>query len=161
MTFAGLLLLVTEEGLAEIELEKVVESLMAPRPPNAVLRFNCTRKTGGGRRRPTDMVGRIEAGATRSETEMPLEGTDALGYRLPPDGGKGLRVPARTNERSFHRPLDLGWDCWPTGIRGRSSLVMLKEYVVATNERQFCKPPGPGLGGVQSSEQLDLDGTEM
>lgn len=112
----------------------------------------------------------------RHDARMLLAGTDALGFRIPPNGCGSLGAPvgtldgcgscfepARTNERCYCHPPNLEMSCQLMVVSGQSPVAMSHAYVVGTNELQFCRPPDPELNALQAWNMtgFDLAGMEV
>lgn len=84
-----------------------------------------------------------------------MAGTDAHGFRLPPDGGVGCAPLPGTDQRGFRRPPDLR--VWPqlaeTLTKPRREMTLMD---VGTNELRFWGAPDPARVGLNKKEHRDV-----
>lgn len=143
VTFLGLLLAFGEMVQTCEELDLMVQA-MAPTWPWEQLAYEMEPETRCAWQQPSLMIS--EAGAPSMSKAM-LVGTDARGFRTPPDGNGGSRAPSGTDERCFWRHRDLGARCFSTRQTIEMKMVMTGADVrgfagvAGTHVQQFCGPP--------------------
>lgn len=103
VTFAGLLVAVQEVTLLKTEIQEIVAELAPSWPQSQV--EDIARENRGWIKLETTC--RRSSKETRYEMRPLLAGTDARGFRLPPDGARTFKMTAGTDERSFCCPPDL------------------------------------------------------
>lgn len=160
MTFARLLPVVRDEGIADTVLTRMVDEMMKSEAPFEV------GADVDGRRCPSRKMRAPKVEAPGSDTRKKFVGTDVLGFRLPFDGGVSRAADvdlvtrlgqqgryAGTNELRFRGPPD------PMGGNRTRVVLLMKTGVSGTSVLGFRVPPDGGLWkpGPKAPERKRVD----